>query len=114
MHIITRKNVRLPTPHEAKTSRRRGNIMKKDHKELPQHVKGYLQKIDDYFEKAPFKGFLQEMDSFFHKHNVFQSIPVDLYETATEVVVQAELPGVHKNQIMVDVQDTFIKIEIAS
>lgn len=67
---------------------------------------GYLQKIDEYLERSPFKGFLHEVDSLFHKNN----IPVNVYETDTEVIVEAELPGITKEQINIDIQESFIKL----
>ncbi len=88
--------------------------MEKNHKEPSQKVKGYLQKIDDYFERSPFKGFLQEVDTLFHKHSIFHSFPVNMYETDKEIFVQAELPGIAKEQITIDVQDTFIRIAVDS
>lgn len=86
--------------------------MEKDHKELPKNVKGYLQKIDDYFEHSPVKGFIQDVDSFFQKRSIFHSFPVDMYETDKEIIVQAELPGVPKEKITIDIQDTFVKITV--
>lgn len=70
---------------------------------------GYLQKIDEYLERSPFKGFLNEVDSFFNKHHTF---PVNLYETDNEVIIEAELPGLEKEQINIDIQESFIKISI--
>lgn len=70
---------------------------------------GYLQKIDEYLERSPFKGFLHEVDSFFHKYNSF---PVNLYETDTEFIIEAELPGIEKEQMKIDIQESFIKIMI--
>lgn len=69
---------------------------------------GYLQKIDEYLERSPFKGFLHEVDSLFHKNNIL----VNVYETDTEVIVEAELPGITKEQINIDIQESFIKLTI--
>lgn len=75
---------------------------------------GYLQKIDDYLERSPFKGFLSEVDSFFLKNNIFQSFPVYLHETSNEVIIEAELPGIEKENIKIDIQESFIKIMITN
>lgn len=74
----------------------------------------YLQKIDDYLERSPFKGFLQEVDTFFQKHPLFHSYPVNLYETDSEKIIEAELPGVSKERVNIDIQESFIKILINS
>lgn len=72
---------------------------------------GYLQKIDEYLERSPFKGFLHEVDSFFNKHHTF---PINLYETDNEIIIEAELPGIEKEQIKIDIQETLIKVIIQS
>lgn len=75
---------------------------------------GYLQKIDEYLEQSPFKGFLHEVDSFFNKHSIFHTFPVNLYETDTEVILEAELPGIDKDLIKIDIQESSIKIIVDS
>lgn len=76
------------------------------------NTNGYLQKIDEYLEQSPFKGFLNEVDSFFHKHSIFHTFPVNLYETDTDIIIEAELPGFEKEQVKVDIQESFVKIII--
>lgn len=59
--------------------------------------------------------FLRAIDHFFvHAFNGFftPSIPIHTYETDHEYVIEAELPGVSKEQIRLDVMQNHIRIRV--
>lgn len=64
--------------------------------------------------------FLRAIDSFFvdafkniHSHGFFApSIPINMYETDRELVIEAELAGVSKEQILLDVLQNHIRIRV--
>ncbi|WP_416151119.1 Hsp20/alpha crystallin family protein [Salipaludibacillus sp. HK11] len=66
--------------------------------------------------EQPFGDILQSMDGFFnqamkHLHSP-PSIPVYQYETKNEYIIEAELPGIKKDQINLDIFQNYIKIGI--
>lgn len=52
------------------------------------------------------------MNHFFQKGNRLLTFPVDLYETGEELVIKAELPGVQKEQIQIEIQSEYLKISV--
>ncbi|MBU9720528.1 MULTISPECIES: Hsp20/alpha crystallin family protein [Bacillaceae] len=72
------------------------------------------------FHEKPFGELLQSLDSFFQdafkQLNLqgMKMIPIYQYETNNEYVIEAELPGVKKDQIFLDIYHNFIKIAVQS
>ncbi|WP_028399641.1 Hsp20/alpha crystallin family protein [Ectobacillus panaciterrae] len=75
-------------------------------------IKSYLKQIDDFFEQTPLRNFMAEMNHFFQKGNRLLTFPVDLYEAGNDLVVKAELPGVNKNQIQIEIQGEYLQISV--
>jgi HSP20 family protein len=75
-------------------------------------IRGYLKQIDEFFEQTPLRGIIEEMNHFFQKGNRLLTFPVDLYEAGNELVVKAELPGISKNQIAIEIQGEYIRISV--
>ena len=70
------------------------------------------------FNEQPLGGLLKSIDGFFQ--NAFQNFqfvggfPVYEYETETHYIIEAELPGVKKEQINLDIYSNQIKISVES
>ncbi|WP_280769161.1 Hsp20/alpha crystallin family protein [Salipaludibacillus daqingensis] len=66
--------------------------------------------------EQPFGDILQSMDGFFNqamKHlQTPKPIPVYQFETKNEYIIEAELPGVKKDQVTLDIFQNYIKIGI--
>ncbi len=67
-------------------------------------------------EEQPFGDILQTMDGFFNQamRHLYtpQAIPVYQFETKDEYIIEAELPGIKKNQITLDIFQNYIKIGV--
>lgn len=66
--------------------------------------------MNDFFHKKPVKGFLQSMDEFFQMP--FSTFSVQVKELDEKTLITAELPGVKKEQIYIDVLDRSINITV--
>ncbi|MBJ8029626.1 Hsp20/alpha crystallin family protein [Bacillus cereus group sp. N21] len=75
-------------------------------------IRSYLKQIDDFFEQTPLRDVIADMNHFFQKGNRLLTFPVDLYETGEELVIKAELPGVQKEQIQIEIQSEYLKISV--
>ncbi len=68
------------------------------------------------FNERPIGDVLRSIDSFFQDaFRNFQfggGFPIHQYETKNHYIIEAELPGVKKEQINLDVYNNFIKISI--
>ncbi|PFK32382.1 molecular chaperone Hsp20 [Bacillus cereus] len=84
---------------------------KKDSSSRPP-IRSYLKQIDDFFEQTPLRDVIADMNHFFQKGNRLLTFPVDLYETGDELVIKAELPGVQKEQIQIEIQSEYLKISV--
>ena len=84
---------------------------KKDSSSRPP-IRSYLKQIDDFFEQTPLRDVIADMNHFFQKGNRLLTFPVDLYEVGEELVIKAELPGVQKDQIQIEIQSEYLKISV--
>ncbi|ABS21960.1 Hsp20/alpha crystallin family protein [Bacillus cytotoxicus] len=75
-------------------------------------ARNYLKQIDDFFEQTPLRNVIADLNHFFQKGNRLLTFPVDLYEAGEELVVTAELPGVQKEQIQIEMQSEYLKISV--
>ncbi|WP_338470716.1 Hsp20/alpha crystallin family protein [Niallia sp. XMNu-256] len=72
-----------------------------------------MKPLDAFFNEKPVKGFLQSIDQLFNKPFPFQSsFHVKTSETDSEYVLMAELPGVKKEQINIDVLERYLTISV--
>lgn len=85
-------------------------MKKKDSSRPP--VRNYLKQIDDFFEQTPLRNVIADLNHFFQKGNRLLTFPVDLYEAGEELVVTAELPGIQKEQIQIEIQNEYLKVSV--
>ncbi|WP_246943795.1 Hsp20/alpha crystallin family protein [Bacillus pinisoli] len=73
--------------------------------------KHVMKSMDDFFSARPLRGVMDSIDDFFHRSFV-STFPVDLYETKDELVITAEIPGVKKEQIFLDIVGSTLRISV--
>jgi HSP20 family protein len=73
---------------------------------------GLLGKMDEFFSSEPHRGILESIDAFFQNHPYASGFPVDLYETDTEWVVKADIPGARKEDIHIETLGDRLRIAI--
>ncbi|WP_456277381.1 Hsp20/alpha crystallin family protein [Bacillus sp. AK128] len=73
--------------------------------------KHVMKSMDDFFNAKPLKGVMNSIDDFFSRSFV-PSFPVDLYETKDELVITAEIPGVKREQIYLDIVGNTLRISV--
>ncbi|MEG9297920.1 Hsp20/alpha crystallin family protein [Mangrovibacillus sp. Mu-81] len=74
-----------------------------------------MHSMNEFFHEKPMKGMLQSIDDFFtSSSNPFNSFPVDLKENDEYYLITAELPGVKKEQINLEVFPNFVTITITN
>ncbi|WP_077213761.1 Hsp20/alpha crystallin family protein [Bacillus dakarensis] len=69
-----------------------------------------MRSMNEFFHAKPVKGLLQSIDEFFQLP--FTSFPVGVKESEAEHIITAELPGVKKEQIDLQVVDDSITISV--
>lgn len=77
---------------------------------LPDPFDEFFHSINHFFRKWPMKSLLESMDEFFQMPA--GTFYVDVREEKDEHIITAELPGVKKEQISVDILDHFITISV--
>lgn len=73
-----------------------------------------MQMMDEFFAREPYRGILDSIDSFFQNSPFNYEFPVNFFETNNEWVVQAELPGVKRENIQLEVLGDRLKIAVAN
>jgi HSP20 family protein len=98
-----------------------GNLMsskvpsdKNDPKKPKTEAFGELMKsMNDFFNEKPIKGFLQSMDDFFKSpFPSGSSFHVDTIETGGEYIISAELPGIKREQIHLNISGNYLTISV--
>ncbi len=78
----------------------------------PDQFKDFFRSMNDLFHEKPVKGFLQSMDEFFNSPFPSGGLPVQVRETEDEYIISAELPGVKKEQIHLNIVPNQLTISI--
>ncbi|WP_138420228.1 Hsp20/alpha crystallin family protein [Aquibacillus sediminis] len=73
-----------------------------------------LKKMDELFYSTPSQNILDSIDTFFQQNNAMGKLPVDVYETDKEWVVKADLPGINKEDIHVNIIGDRVTIQISN
>lgn len=68
--------------------------------------------INDFFHEKPVRGVLQSIDDFFKNPFPHTSFPVEVDETDKECIITAELPGVKREQIHIDLLGSHVTITV--
>lgn len=71
-----------------------------------------MKSMNEFFTQQPVKRLLDTIDEFFEKPFPFSTIPIDMYETDTELIISADLPGVKKEQIDIEYSERYITITV--
>ncbi len=83
----------------------------KNHQEPP--FGEFFRSMQGFLNEKPIKGFLQSIDDFFKAP--FPNVPgfaVETTENKTEYIVKAELPGIKREQIQLNVQGNLLTISV--
>jgi HSP20 family protein len=100
---------------------REGNMMssmppndKNNLKSKKQEPFGELMKsMNDFFNEKPIRGFIQSMDDFFKTpFPPVSAFHVETIESGNEYTISAELPGVKKEQIHLNIIGNYITISV--
>ncbi|MGJ7920026.1 Hsp20/alpha crystallin family protein [Neobacillus sp. LXY-4] len=71
-----------------------------------------LKQMNQFFHERPVKGILQTIDDFFRSPFPHMSFPIHVSETNQHHIIKAELPGVKKEQIQLDVLANTLTITV--
>ncbi|WP_080845498.1 Hsp20/alpha crystallin family protein [Cytobacillus gottheilii] len=71
-----------------------------------------MKSMNQLFHEKPVRGFLQTMDDFFKNPFPAAQFHVEVSEKDDYHIISAELPGVNKEQIQLDVLDNYITITV--
>lgn len=82
-------------------------------KPIPEPFSDFMRSMNDFFNEKPIRGFLQSIDDFFKTPFPFDAgFPVETSETANEYIVTAELAGVKREQIHLNITGNYLTISV--
>lgn len=82
-------------------------------KVTPEPFRDLVKSMNDFFTEKPVRGFLQSIDDFFKTpFPVGSGFPVERVETGKEHIITAELPGVKREQIHLNITGNYLTISI--
>lgn len=73
---------------------------------------GFIKSMNGFLQEKPIKNFLQSMDEFFSNPFPNSAFPLTVKETAAANIIIAELPGINKEQIQINVYDHHLTISV--
>ncbi|NHM29169.1 Hsp20/alpha crystallin family protein [Neobacillus terrae] len=71
-----------------------------------------MKTMNDFLQEKPVKGFLQTIDDFFKNPFPVAPFHVETRETDKEMIITAELPGIKKDQIHIDLKGNYLNISV--
>jgi HSP20 family protein len=81
-------------------------------KPKPEHFRDFFRTMNEFVHEKPVKGFLQSIDEFFNSPFPGGSLPVQVRENDDEYIISAELPGVKKEQIRLNILPNHLTISV--
>jgi HSP20 family protein len=78
----------------------------------PEQFRDFFRTMNDFIHEKPVKGFLQSIDEFFNSPFPSGAFPVEVRETEDEYIITAELPGVKKEQIRLNILPNHVSISV--
>ncbi|GHH98225.1 Hsp20/alpha crystallin family protein [Neobacillus kokaensis] len=86
----------------------------KNNSKKPMDPFGDLRKaMNEFFNEKPIRGFLQSIDDFFKTPFPFEAgFHVDTVETGNEYIITAELPGIKREQIHLNITGNYLTISV--
>ncbi|MDP4164282.1 MAG: Hsp20/alpha crystallin family protein [Bacillota bacterium] len=86
--------------------------MADDKKTKSEPLGEFIRTMNDLFQEKPGKGFLQSIDDFFKNPFPLHSFHVETIDTGKETIITAELPGVKKEQLNIEITGNYITISV--
>lgn len=83
-----------------------------DKKNKPEPFRDFFRNVNDIIHEKPVKGFLQSIDEFFNNSFPSGAFPVEVREKEDVYIITAELPGVKKEQIHLNILPNHLSISI--
>ncbi|WP_175638044.1 Hsp20/alpha crystallin family protein [Metabacillus schmidteae] len=71
-----------------------------------------MKQINDFFQSRPKRTLLDSIDEAFRKSNSAANFSLDVKETKNHFIIIAELPGVPKEDIQVELRDDAVVITV--
>lgn len=71
-----------------------------------------MKSMNEFFTRQPVKRLLDTIDEFFEKPFPNTTIPIEMYETDTDFIISADLPGIKKEQIDIEYSEKYITITV--
>nr|WP_081799407.1 Hsp20/alpha crystallin family protein [Neobacillus jeddahensis] len=82
-------------------------------KPVPEPFREIVKSMNDFLTEKPIRGFLQSIDDFFKTpFPVGAGFHVDKVETGTEYIITAELPGIKREQINLNISGNYLTISV--
>lgn len=78
----------------------------------PEQFRDFFKTMNDFLHEKPVKGFLQSIDEFFNSPFPGSGFHVDMQETGNEYIITAEMPGIKREQIHVNILNHSLTISV--
>ncbi|WP_045517285.1 Hsp20/alpha crystallin family protein [Neobacillus niacini] len=78
----------------------------------PEQFRDIFRNMNDFMHEKPVKGFLQSIDEFFNSSFPSGAFPIGVRETEDEYIITAELPGIKKEQICLNILPNQLSISV--
>ncbi|WP_251635183.1 Hsp20/alpha crystallin family protein [Neobacillus niacini] len=78
----------------------------------PEQFRDFFRTMNDFIHEKPVKGVLQSIDEFFSSPFPGGAFPIQVRESEDKYIITAELPGVKKEQIRLNILPNQLTISI--
>lgn len=71
-----------------------------------------FRSVNHFMQEPPVRGFLQHIDDFFKQPFPHSSFPVEVRDVGQKQIITAQLPGINKEQIDIDILGNELTISV--
>ncbi|MDQ0161587.1 Hsp20/alpha crystallin family protein [Bacillus alveayuensis] len=91
---------------------KKGSSNEEQYPDIPSNLKYLQESIDHFFNSTSIKNLFEHFEKIVSSSLPFPHVSIDSYETENEFIIKGHLPGIKKDQILIDLYERYLTVSI--